>query len=310
MIIEIAGIPRSGKSTLAIKLEKNSIIQEEFFDEVPFDRDDHEKYNLWYASKVKEIIEKNLTTNSRFIMQRGAFDRIVFAKSLYDYGLVSLDCLNEHIRLLEKLIPKMNKIIICECSVENSIKRDKSNGGLTGDIKFLNILRNNYLELGKKYHAKIIDATTEIDLNSTPLNCAFCDTPEIQNRKIYENDYAWAFPTNIPITIGHTLVAPKRCVPMFEDLSEEERKAIFDLATKIKKALERTYHAQGFNVAYNENKVAGQTVPHFHLHLVPRKDDDLGVYEYEPRKFIYRPGSRETIPENELRAISEELKTV
>jgi len=115
------------------------------------------------------------------------------------------------------------------------------------------------------------------------MKCAFCEIPEIKERKITENNLALAIPTNIPITIGHTLIIPKRCVAKFEDLSDEERNAIFNLAEEIKKALIKTYNAQGFNVAYNENKPAGQSVPHFHLHIVPRIENDASKQRTKPR---------------------------
>lgn len=140
------------------------------------------------------------------------------------------------------------------------------------------------------------------------MNCPYCTLPEIKERQIVENDLAWAFLTNIPITPGHTLVVPKRCVAKYEDLTKEEREAIEELRMKIVNALTKLYGAEGFNIAWNVNKIAGQSVPHFHLHIVPRKEGDEGIYEYEPRKFLYRPGSRETTPEAELKATSEEIK--
>lgn len=140
------------------------------------------------------------------------------------------------------------------------------------------------------------------------MKCVFCELSEIKERKIVENELAWAFLTNIPITIGHTLVVPKRCVSSFSDMTKEEVEAVLSLGEKIKKALAEVYGAKGFNVAYNEGEVAGQTVPHFHIHIVPRKDGDEGVYGYEPREFIYRPGSRETTPEAELKSMSEEIR--
>lgn len=140
------------------------------------------------------------------------------------------------------------------------------------------------------------------------MKCAFCEIPEIKERKIIENKLAWAFLTNIPITIGHTLIVPKRCVAKFDDLHDDEIKAIFNLANKIKKALTKTYNAQGFNIAWNENKVAGQNVPHFHLHIVPRKENDRGIYEYEPRKFLYRTGNRKSSPESELKMVALEIQ--
>ncbi|NQU79788.1 HIT family protein [Candidatus Woesearchaeota archaeon] len=140
------------------------------------------------------------------------------------------------------------------------------------------------------------------------MRCAFCEIPEIKERKICENELAWAFPTNIPITIGHTLVVPKRCVAKLDEITDAEIKAILNLAEKIKIALTKTYNAQGFNVAYNENKFAGQKIPHFHLHIIPRQENDSGIYQYEPRKFIYRPGSREPTSESELKAVALEIQ--
>lgn len=56
--------------------------------------------------------------------------------------------------------------------------------------------------------------------------------------------------------------------------------------------------------------MAGQTVPHFHLHIVPRKQGDAGILEYEPRKFLYRPGSREEGPEAELQSVAAQIRAV
>lgn len=139
-------------------------------------------------------------------------------------------------------------------------------------------------------------------------NCVYCTLPEIKQRQIVENDLAWAFPTNIPITPGHTLVAPKRCVAKYEDLTSEEKEAIEELRLKITEALKKLYQTEGFHFAWNDAKVAGQSVPHFHLHIVPRKEGDAGITEYEPRKFLYRPGSREETPEVELQKVANEIR--
>jgi diadenosine tetraphosphate (Ap4A) HIT family hydrolase len=140
------------------------------------------------------------------------------------------------------------------------------------------------------------------------MKCAYCELPEIQARKIIENDLAWAFPSNIPIVPGHVIVTSKRCAAKYEELTAEEKAAIEDLRMKIVAALKKLFGAEGFNFAWNEAKFAGQSVPHFHLHIVPRKEGDTGVYEYEPRKFLYRPGDREATPEAELRAVAREIK--
>ena len=100
-------------------------------------------------------------------------------------------------------------------------------------------------------------------------------------------------------------MAPIRCVAKFDEMSADEISAIFELRVKILPVLKKLFGAEGFHFAWNEGKVAGQSVPHFHLHIVPRKAGDEGVTEYEPRKFLYRPGNREASPEAELRAVSE-----
>lgn len=140
------------------------------------------------------------------------------------------------------------------------------------------------------------------------MRCVYCELPEIKSREIVHNKLAWAFPTNIPIVPGHVLICPIRCVKTFEELTAEEKSAIFDLQTKLKKALAKLFDAEGFHEAWNEGRVAGQSVPHFHLHLIPRKTGDEGITEYEPRKFLYRPGSREETPEAELKEITDLIR--
>ncbi len=126
---------------------------------------------------------------------------------------------------------------------------------------------------------------------------------------ISENDLAWAFPTNTPIVPGHTLVVPKRHLANIAYMTAEERAAIFELSENIKNALRKEFGAQGFNVAWNEERIAGQSVPHFHLHIVPRMENDAGILEYEPRKFLYRPGSREESLEAELIGVAQQIRS-
>ena len=136
------------------------------------------------------------------------------------------------------------------------------------------------------------------------MDCPFCSNKEVKERIIIENDLAFAFPTNTPIVQGHILICPKRHIQYYEDATMEEKNSIEELRIKIRKALIKTLSAQGFNWAWNEEKIGGQSVPHFHLHVVPRKDGDQGVYQYEPREFLYRPSPRTLItPNNELMKI-------
>ncbi|MDD5165389.1 MAG: HIT family protein [Candidatus Pacebacteria bacterium] len=140
------------------------------------------------------------------------------------------------------------------------------------------------------------------------MTCVFCSKPEIKAREIISNDLAWAFPTNIPITPGHILIAPKRCVATLQELTAEERLAILSLADQIMSALKKTFGAQGFNSVWNQGVLAGQSVPHFHLHIISRTEGDAGVLGYDPRSMLYRTGDREPTSEVELIKIVEEIK--
>ena len=122
---------------------------------------------------------------------------------------------------------------------------------------------------------------------------------------IIQNESAWAFPSMMPIVPGHILISPLRHATLFEELTHQEITEIFNLMNVIKNALKKTFHAEGFNHAWNEGKIAGQSIPHFHLHIVPRKEGDTGIWKYEPRDFLYRPGERALTPENELIEISQ-----
>ena len=141
------------------------------------------------------------------------------------------------------------------------------------------------------------------------MKCVFCELPEIKERPIVAEEHAWAFPTNIPITPGHTLVVPQRCIRTTEELTDEEVLALLKLVYRIQDALRDAFGAEGFNVAWNDGAMAGQTVPHLHIHIVPRKEGDTGIYEYEPRKFLYRPGGdRPESPEEELQEVAAQIR--
>jgi len=132
------------------------------------------------------------------------------------------------------------------------------------------------------------------------MDCPFCGDKDVQARMIVKDDLVMSFPTYIPITPGHLLVCPTRHVSKIDELTDEELVAIKKLIVRLKGALKKTLDVEGFNMAWNEGQVAGQSVNHLHFHLVPRKSGDSGVDQYEPRKFLYWPGPRTKSPEQDL----------
>jgi diadenosine tetraphosphate (Ap4A) HIT family hydrolase len=132
---------------------------------------------------------------------------------------------------------------------------------------------------------------------------------DIAKRMVGESELAFAFLNKMPIVPGHTLICPKRTVADSSGLSTEEWFQILQLKEVVCQGLRHLLGAEGFNFAWNEGgEVAGQTVPHFHLHIVPRQKGDTSITQYEPRVFLYRPGTRSTSPEEELISLAQLLR--
>jgi len=134
----------------------------------------------------------------------------------------------------------------------------------------------------------------------------FGNTP-VTRRIVTLTPLSFAFLGKMPILPGHMLVCPRRIVGTMAELTNDELLDLLALIALMKTALSKEFGATGFNTAWNEGGVAGQTVPHLHVHIVPRSIGDKGIAEYEPRQFLYRPGSRKCSPEKELEAIASKL---
>ncbi len=146
-------------------------------------------------------------------------------------------------------------------------------------------------------------------MNEKEKDCPFCNGIVEKNQGIiYRDDLVFVFPTNIPITPGHLLVCPTRHVATIEDLKKEEKDALFDMVVRLRGVLRETFDVEGFNIAWNEGSVAGQSVNHLHIHIVSRNEGDEGIYKYNPREFLYRPGSRSESPLEELQKITKLVK--
>ena len=77
-----------------------------------------------------------------------------------------------------------------------------------------------------------------------------------------------------PISPGHTLIIPKRHVGSFFELEPHEQSALLDLLRQAKAVVEREFSPNGYNIGINDGPAAGQTVPHLHIHLIPRFVND------------------------------------
>ena len=107
-------------------------------------------------------------------------------------------------------------------------------------------------------------------------DCIFCKLAngEIPTNTIYEDNDFRVFLDAAPATKGHCLIVPKEHFDNLEELSDDVASKVFPLAKKMMKLLKEKLGWDGFNVVQNNGEVAGQTVFHFHTHLIPRYIDD------------------------------------
>ena len=117
-------------------------------------------------------------------------------------------------------------------------------------------------------------------------DCLFCKIVkgDVSSLKVYEDDKITAFLDIAQINAGHTLVILKEHSDSFSELSDEAAAELMtsvkNLAPKIAKAVGAT----GFNIGINNGRVAGQIIPHTHVHVIPRFDKD-GLKHWAGKKY-------------------------
>ena len=107
-------------------------------------------------------------------------------------------------------------------------------------------------------------------------NCIFCKlaNKEIPTNIIYEDEKFTVILDASPATKGHALILPKNHAANIYELPDEDAAAVFVLAKKMATKMTEILHCDGFNIVQNNGEVAGQTVFHFHMHLIPRYKND------------------------------------
>ena len=107
-------------------------------------------------------------------------------------------------------------------------------------------------------------------------NCIFCKiaNKEIPGKIIYEDDICVAFLDLSQTTNGHTLVIPKKHSKNFLEVDDDTLAHMIKVTKDIANKIVTKLNANGVNILTNANEVAGQTVMHFHLHIIPRYDNN------------------------------------
>ena len=132
-------------------------------------------------------------------------------------------------------------------------------------------------------------------------DCIFCKIAngEIPSRTLYEDDQFRVILDLGPATKGHALILPKEHAADIFEISEETALAsgVLVLAKRMAVKMTQKLHCDGMNLVQNNGEAAGQTVPHFHLHMIPR-------YHNDGQKINWIPGE---CTQEELEAVKREI---
>lgn len=116
--------------------------------------------------------------------------------------------------------------------------------------------------------------------------CIFCKIAngEIPSATLHEDENFRVILDLSPASKGHALILPKKHAANLFELSDETASKVMVLAKKIAGTLQEGLHADGVNLVQNNGEVAGQTVFHFHMHIIPRYENDTVNVTWNPGK--------------------------
>lgn len=135
-------------------------------------------------------------------------------------------------------------------------------------------------------------------------DCLFCKIVEgeIPSAKVYEDDHVYAFMDISQVTTGHTLVIPKVHTRDIYETPADVAGELFARVPKIAQTIKETYNPVGMNLLNNNEIMAGQSVFHLHIHIIPRYSDEDGF----DAKWITR---NDEFSMEELKEIAEKISS-
>ena len=118
-------------------------------------------------------------------------------------------------------------------------------------------------------------------------NCIFCKLAngDIPTNSVYEDEYLRAIMDASPANKGHIIILPKSHASNVFELEDIYVEKAFVLAKKIAVALKKHFNCDGVNILQNNDEAAGQTVFHFHVHVIPRYKQDNCKLTWTPGKY-------------------------
>ena len=97
-------------------------------------------------------------------------------------------------------------------------------------------------------------------------DCIFCKKYDL----VHQGEHSFISQDKYPASPGHMLIVPNRHVPIYFDCTEEEIADLWKMVHFAKELVEKDHKPDSYNIGINVSKAAGQSVPHTHIHLIPR----------------------------------------
>jgi histidine triad (HIT) family protein len=115
--------------------------------------------------------------------------------------------------------------------------------------------------------------------------CVFCKIVDksIPSKVLFENDKNLAFLDIFPVSKGHTIVIPKNHYKNLEDIPDNELSELFEIVKKVSILIRKKLQVDGYNILQNNFRAAGQVVNHFHVHIIPRSNEDGKLKIFIPK---------------------------
>ena len=137
-------------------------------------------------------------------------------------------------------------------------------------------------------------------------NCPFCNEENLLNLKVFRATEASAtvILNAMPITKGHLLVVSDLHVRSINELNREQRKQFFIAVNEAIRLVKETFSPEGVNVFFNEGKIAGQTLDHLHVHVVPRSEGDNFI---NPAR---KNGKKDLISDDDIKTLKRKFGTL
>ncbi|MDA8740773.1 HIT family protein [Rhodobacteraceae bacterium] len=101
------------------------------------------------------------------------------------------------------------------------------------------------------------------------------DSPFLEKPKLLENEFGFVVYDGFPVSKGHCLVVPHRVYSNYFESTGDEIIGLQKLVVETKEFLDQEHQPDGYNIGINCGEVSGQTIPHVHIHVIPRYKGDM-----------------------------------